>query len=723
MRDIFKLLMAFAILLFFSCQDWGAWDDPAGNQKNPPAQDTSLKLLAEYNYEENIIGGESFLYDEGETPSIIENDVKGLVLNLDGGYVRYENPLFGAQLTAGASVTFYMNMQSIDLTGALFSFGDAEVLYFTANASFTYKASTFITINDPESTKTNAISAESWHLIGVSFSKNGFSIYIDGKEAYTENNNLGVVSSPNFDYSAIVDAISTAPYFYLGYGSGIQTGKVMVDDVKLYANLLTAKEVLPEGMEEPNPEPVYFNAFDKGAGDSQIIGSGSFIQSTDFGFNGVFKNAVGGMRKNYLLLPSDALSHSANTKEMTIGVWVNAADAGASTDYMWSPLLTAYANAPTTENTSPMFALQYRGLVQINNTGWCNFTDEQNVKGENKLYHDATDWLADKGWHYYAVTITESNVKVYLDGEIANEWLIDGTENGGSVSGLFTNGSDLSYICLGGNQAWNWGDPDPGFMFDDIAIYNKVLSQNQIKEIILNKKLSEPVYINTFDKENTAEIIGSGSFVSDPDDRFGVVFKNATGGMRQNYLLLPDTILSKSDETQEMTISVWVNATHAGASVDYMWSPLFTAYGSAPTDGANTWPLLALQYRGLIQVNCAGWCDFTDAQNVNGVNIMYHNENDWLADKKWHHYTATFTSTSVKVYFDGKLANEWAIDGTDGATVSGLFSNGNDLKYICLGGNQAWSWGDPDPGFMFDDFAVYKYALSPSQIALIMSNK
>ncbi len=46
----------------------------------------------------------------------------------------------------------------------------------------------------------------------------------------------------------------------------------------------------------------------------------------------------------------------------------------------------------------------------------------------------------------------------------------------------------LEYICLGGNQAWDWGDPDPGFGFDDIFLYNKVLSKNEIKQLMLLKK-------------------------------------------------------------------------------------------------------------------------------------------------------------------------------------------------------------------------------------------
>jgi hypothetical protein len=134
--------------------------------------------------------------------------------------------------------------------------------------------------------------------------------------------------------------------------------------------------------------------------------------------------------------------------------------------------------------------------------------------------------------------------------------------------------------------------------------------------------------------------------------------------------------------------------------------------------------MLALQYRGVLQVNNNGWCDFTDAQNVSGTNTVYHNATDWLADHEWHYYTATFTETTAKVYFDGVLKNEWAVDGeSNGGVIKGLFSNGADLSYICLGGNQAWGWGDPDPGFMFDDFAVYDVELSAAQILSIIGKK
>jgi len=214
------------------------------------------------------------------------------------------------------------------------------------------------------------------------------------------------------------------------------------------------------------------------------------------------------------------------------------------------------------------------------------------------------------------------------------------------------------------------------------------------------------------------KIVGAGQFMTDESEEapFGYFFQNAVGGTRQNYLLLPDDVLAHSAKTEALTIAVWVNADEAGASADYMWAPLFTAYAGEPQGGENTWPMMACQYRGVLQVNCAGWSDFTDEQNVKGTNALYHGNTDWLADKKWHYYTAVFDGENAKVYFDGVLKNEWDNTLVAERTQKGLFSNGADLKYICLGGNQAWNWSDNDPGFKFAKLLIKNSAMTQSEI-------
>lgn len=571
-----------------------------------------------------------------------------------------------------------------------------------------------------------------WHYFAISFKATQVTQYLDGQitnqwefDPAQDGQNVTGLFNNGADLSYIALGGNQA------WGWGDPDAGFAFDDFVVYDKALNIDQVQKiidnktkgGGGGIVLPEPVFFNNFDNTSG-LTIVGGGSFTTDADPYFGKVFQNITGGMRQNYLLLPEDALSHSAETHQMSIGVWVNAANAGASSDYMWAPLFMAYGAAPNNgENTWPMFACQYRGVLQLNNAGWTDYTDVQNVAGVNTLYHNETDWLADKQWHYYTAVFDGENAKVYFDGELKNEWQMDGTNN--TQMGLFTNGADLKYICLGGNQAWNWGDNDPGFAFDDIAIYDMALSASDIQDIMTVKRGGgqgetgpAAYYRNKFENADGVTIVGGGSFV-DSGDAHGKVFQNITGGMRQNYLLLPEDLLTHSAESEQLSISVWVNASKAGASADYMWAPLFMAYGAAPNNGENTWPMFACQYRGVLQVNNDGWTDYTDAQNVAGANTLYHNETDWLADKEWHLYTVVFNDENAKVYFDGVLKNEWQMDGTTN-TQKGLFRKGGDLKYICLGGNQAWNWGDNDPGFAFDDIQFFDFALSESDIQAIL---
>ncbi|MBE6254831.1 MAG: hypothetical protein E7105_04875 [Prevotella sp.] len=251
-----------------------------------------------------------------------------------------------------------------------------------------------------------------------------------------------------------------------------------------------------------------------------------------------------------------------------------------------------------------------------------------------------------------------------------------------------------------------------------------------------------PVYFNDFSSTEGLTIQGTGSFTDDGDTRFGQVFSNAASALpRSNYLLLPSTVFS--DFTDDggktaMTISFWVTAKNAGAANAYTYAPLFAAYSAAPNP-TNGLPMICLPSRGTMQINNNGWCDFAPAQNKDGKNTIYNTNawevdgshtseytsgGNWLDDSNWHLYTMTLTASQATIYLDGVLKNQWNLDGSDGQYVSGMFTkSATNLTYVCLGGNQAWDWGDNDAAFMFDDFAVYDVALTPAQIAKVIEDK
>ena len=239
-------------------------------------------------------------------------------------------------------------------------------------------------------------------------------------------------------------------------------------------------------------------------------------------------------------------------------------------------------------------------------------------------------------------------------------------------------------------------------------------------------------YRQDFSSTDGLTIVGSGSFIEDAT--FGHAYQNGGGAVRSHYLLLPEDVLSHAKETQQMTIAFWVNASNAGALNDYTYAPLFAAYGAAP-GATNTWPMLTMQSRGPVQLNCSGYCDFEGTNHVAGkVNIYHKNAweasdakynfvRNWLDDGKWHYYAITFKANEVVQYMDGEITNQWILNpAVEGQCITGIFNHGADLKYICLGGNQAWDWNDNDAKFMFANLLIQNNAMSMSDIKAQMTS-
>ena len=240
------------------------------------------------------------------------------------------------------------------------------------------------------------------------------------------------------------------------------------------------------------------------------------------------------------------------------------------------------------------------------------------------------------------------------------------------------------------------------------------------------------VYTTDFSSEdNSITAMGNGQFITTDEEGaiFSKYYKNDGSAKRTSYCLLPEDVLAHSATSRELSIAFWVCAKGFEPN-EYTYTPFFTAYMSAPNRGINSYPMLALQSRGTVQINCNGYCDFGPTYNVTGKNNIYNDNayevsdkneynkcGNWLEDEKWHYYTIVFTETNVKMYLDGVVKNEWNIDGkNDGQKCGGLFTDGGELKYVCVGGNQAWDWNDNDSPFSYAHLLITNKALTPEDI-------
>ena len=252
---------------------------------------------------------------------------------------------------------------------------------------------------------------------------------------------------------------------------------------------VTAEELIG-GIEAPYVFTTNFSTYeDEDSGErvtwkgEKAIGEGAFESTEEEGepFGDFFQNYMADdWRTSYCLLPEDVLAHSANTQALSFGVWMKAPAEMESNDYASAPILCAY-NAFKNINEAPLFALQYNGTAKLDNDSQCDYSDEQNVAGSNAILSGENDWLSDNKWHYYTAVFNGEKAQVFIDGDLKNEW-----NCGDAQQGLYANGANLKYVCLGGNQIDEVEDGyDAPFAFARLLIKNSPMTPGEIKAQML----------------------------------------------------------------------------------------------------------------------------------------------------------------------------------------------------------------------------------------------
>ena len=199
-------------------------------------------------------------------PTLEEGDPMriGRILHLNFGandkesYVKMDNPLYGDSLPEGATLSFWVKRNDINLWDALYGFvnGNAR-LYMTGNTytGFNDNAGKWLDINHPSTVETTNIAVGQWHLVTVVFSRKatsssgGVTVYIDGTATKNDKYNgeldgKTISTRAAFDYNNIVDHIAQSEEFYLGCGSFWGSPDACFDDVIFYNHPLSLTQVM-----------------------------------------------------------------------------------------------------------------------------------------------------------------------------------------------------------------------------------------------------------------------------------------------------------------------------------------------------------------------------------------------------------------------------------------------------------------------------------------------
>lgn len=201
----------------------------------------------------------------------------------------------------------------------------------------------------------------------------------------------------------------------------------------------------------------------------------------------------------------DGIKGIQETGEVTIGFWVNgnlAVNLGLAYD---EPSMFYIAgdtyNGSNKYDNPHMFNITCNGGLSgyMNggkfqyNTGTSSFGDLCDTKTNSNADFYKKNFYKDCNWHYitYQMYDNLSRYNMYVDGVPTCEGGY-ATHNGGSLEDCI---SGLKSIVLGGANANNVEFAyDVAFAYDDIVIYNRVLSKREINEIIKEKNYSPSVW-------------------------------------------------------------------------------------------------------------------------------------------------------------------------------------------------------------------------------------
>ena len=208
--------------------------------------------------------------------------------------------------------------------------------------------------------------------------------------------------------------------------------------------------------------------------------------------------------KNNSLSGHDDIAGIQTTGKVTIGFWVNgdiAVNRGLAYD---EPSMFYIAgetyNGPNYENNPHMFNIKCNGGVtsymKVGDGEFEYHSGDGNFGGlcpKSKEDFYNKNFYKDCNWHYitYQMYDNLSRYNMYVDGEPT---CLGGyaMNNASSLKDCI---SGLKSIVLGGANANNVKFAyDVAFAYDDIVIYNRVLSKREINEIIKNKNYSPSVW-------------------------------------------------------------------------------------------------------------------------------------------------------------------------------------------------------------------------------------
>lgn len=412
-------------------------------------------------------------------------------------------------------------------------------------------------------------------------------------------------------------------------------------------------------------------------------------------------NAYAGAADSYLTFPAEDLQ----TIEFSAVFWMNInVPPDRAGILVMSPEDPANPSAQNDRTSGFRFLREQTEFGQTFKLNVGTGTDETWFDGKEAASFDPiTD-----DWVHLAFTISAEQASVYINGNVVSQ---------GELAGIDWTGADLLSIMSGAPRFTGWDHLSDLSYMDELRLFNKALTQEEIQGIIENESGEMPqwegqygeIFYLPFDGNYTEQATGEdATVVGSPGFEDGISGQ-AYAGAEGAYLTFPASRL----QNDQLSATFWmlINAEPNRAGILVM-SPEDTeneGYPETQNDRTKGFRFIREDASGMqrFKLNIGTgesdlWFDGGDNADVDP------------AANTWVHFAFTIAENQATVYIDGEEVSSSEHDGIDWT--------GADLLSIMSGVPRFTEWDHLSDQSLMDELRIYDRVLTQEEIQAMIDD-
>jgi len=409
-------------------------------------------------------------------------------------------------------------------------------------------------------------------------------------------------------------------------------------------------------------------------------------------------NAYAGATDSYLTVPTAGLQLGT---ELSASFWYKVNDNPDRAGILViGPPDTANPDAQNNRTSGFRFFRENAGGNQRFKLNVGNGTADTWVDGG-----EAADIAPGSDWVHMAFTISATEAIVYINGQLVKQ---------STFSGIDWTGSDLLSIMSGAPRFNGWDHKSDLSFMDDLRLFNKALTQDEIQNIIGVTNPYEPADGETFYmpfNDDYVNIVGGSSATLVGNPGFSGEAKkgsNAYAGATDSYLTFPTTGLTSESFSATMWYKLDADPDRAGILVMGPEDPDNAGYPGTQNNRN-------FGFRFFRESGADGFQRFK--LNVgNGTADTWVDGNtdaDVANDAGWIYLAFTISPTKAIVYINGVAVKESPITGIDWT--------GTDILSIMSGAPRFTGFNHFSDLSYLDELRFFNKELTPAEIESMMA--